>query len=273
MRHLERREVLQTGLFAGASAVGAGMPRSGSANPAWEPWRDLVNFLPNQAQLEAQRRSRGRPPLEWEVQRIENASKPTLNLDRYDVAITRLPTSGPAAGSVQQLYTHVRRNISSFLDPSIAVLRAHLATDQEEWNLAQPPTGCMMVFGIKLLGAEAERGAVVVSQSSGLRWRFSPVRIGRLVLGTHPVAGNREFALEPAGSGTHIFSVRAADRAYDATPTETVVLDGAKDCWRAFQTRLVAFIRTHGGLAEARPPLVLAPAWQDAVQHRLFTRT
>ncbi|WP_424830339.1 hypothetical protein [Ruegeria sp.] len=265
---LDRRSLIAGGV---AATLFSGSPVK--AQTPWEEWRDLTNYLPDQAALEALRTGRGRPPLVWEVQRIESAQKPTLNLDKYEIRISSLPTSGPGAGGAQNLYDAIRNNFGSFFDSSIAEFRPHIATDGTEWTQSSvPPLGGMHLFGIKAWGLELERGAVVLSGATNMSWRFSTVTIGSIIVGTHPVAGNREFLLQANGDGSHSFIIRAADRAYDHTPTEATVLDGAKDCWRAFQGRLVAFVNSGGGSAQALAPIVMAPAWSDAVANGLFTR-
>ena len=262
--------IVRRSFLAGSAAIlSAGRLPAQQAN-AFEAWRDLVNTLPDQAGLEAARQGRGRPPLVWTVQKIEDAYHPTLNLDRYEVRITRFPALGAASGGAEAFFNHVRRNFSDFLDPSIATFGPHIETDGVEWRSSgKPPLGSIHLFHI--LGI-LERGAVVLSQSDSLRWRFSPVRIGMILVGSHPVAGNRDFLLRSNGDGSHSFIVTAADRAYDVMPPESVVLGGAQDLWRAFQLRLVTFIMAQGGAAERVRPIVHGPSWSDAVAQGLFTR-
>jgi hypothetical protein len=233
-----------------------------------------LNFLPREEDLVAARKSRQRPPLQFTVQRIETAKKPLVNLDRYEVRITKLPTKGPAAGGANALYLHVRRNLNDFLKQDLASFGPHLETDRTEWDgSTPPPLGCMMVFSIKNFGSVGlERGAVTVSAVGPSSWRFSTLTIGSIIIGTHPVAGNREFGLRPGPMGSHIFYTRAADRAFDHLPSEDTVLNGARELWQAFQAKLSDFIQTHGGQATVIAPTVHQPRFDEVRQAGVFTR-
>lgn len=100
--------------------------------------------------------------------------------------------------------------------------------------------------------------------------RFTPIKMP-FPIGTHPVAGNREFGLRPAGSG-YVFYTQAADRAYDLTPPERIVLDGAQSLWRSMQTKVAAFVNAHGGQATITGPVVLEPSFEQLKAAKLFTR-
>lgn len=275
MKHLGRRALAK--LATGAPLVLAshyGLVSPAAGNPVWEPWRDLLNFLPREEDLAAARKARQRPPLQFAVQRIETAKKPLVNLDRYEVRVTKLPTKGPAAGGADTFYRYVRRNFNDFLKQDLASFGPHLDSDRTEWdNAVAPPLGCMMVFSIQNFGAIGlERGAVTVSAAGPSSWRFSTVTIGSIVIGTHPVAGNREFGLRPGPTGSYVFYTQAADRAFDNLPSEDTVLNGAKELWQTFQTKLSDFVQVHGGQANVVTPTVHQPRFVDVKQAGVFTR-
>jgi hypothetical protein len=255
-------------LTAGCACVGIGASVLAAADSAWAAWRDLLNFKPDSAALSAARAARGRPPLEFEVQRIERASKPTVNLDNFAVRIDSLPSQFATNAS---LLAYVRKNINNFFDPAVAQLSSHLPEDNTEWQRdGAPLLGTIMLFNIKKWGLPAERGAVIVSKATDTSWIFSPIRIGRIIVGSHPVAGNREFGIRSEG-GAQLLYVRAADRPYDLTPPESVVFEGADALWSSFQARTVKFINEHAGKATVVPPVKYRVPWQDVVAAGYFT--
>jgi hypothetical protein len=234
------------------------------SDPSWSSWSDLLNFAPSHETLSNARRDRARPPLEFDIQRISDAVKPEVNLDNFGVRITSFPTLNGKRLTDVELLSYVRRNLNSFFDPDVAQIRGHLADDAKEWDRSGAPLlGTMMVFDIKVSGLPVERGAVVVSQSTPRSWIFSPVKIGSIVIGTHPVAGNREFGIRPDGNASVLY-VRAADRPYDNLPPSTTVFEGADALWSDFQRRVFQFVRANGGTADVLTPIKNRPAW-DAV--------
>lgn len=265
---INRRNILQ-GVVAGASG-GLSLLSSSSAraNQAWAPWKDLISFAPDHAALLAARNSRGRPPLVFEVQRIEKAAKSVVNLDQFAVKIDRLPAVGGAQWTDLQLLNHIRKNFNEFFDTNLAKLGPHLADDQVEWSNGAT-LGTIMLFHIKKWGLPVERGAVVVSKSTQRSWIFSPVKIGAGIVGTHPVAGNREFGIRPEGGG-HLLYVRAADRPYDMVPPESVVFEGADALWTSFQTIVSKFINDNKGTALPVKPVIHRPQWQAVVDAGYF---
>lgn len=265
---VDRRSALQSLAVGVASGFSLLADRNAHANSAWSPWKDLIGFAPDHPALVAARKARGRAPLVFEVQRIENATKPVVNLDQFAVKIETLPTVGGTKLTDGQLLEHVRKNLNSFFDPNVAKLGAHLPDDQTEWNKGLV-LGTIMLFHIFKWNVEIERGAVVVSMTSPRSWVFSPVKIGSGIVGTHPVAGNREFGIRPEGT-SHVLYVRAADRPYDTIPPESVVFEGADALWSSFQTRVTKFINENGGKATAVAPVIHRPQWKAVVDAGYF---
>jgi len=105
-----------------------------------------------------------------------------------------------------------------------------------------------------------------------MSWRFSTVTIGSIIIGTHPVAGNREFGLRARPGGSYVFYTQATDRAFDDLPSEDTVLNGAKDLWQAFQVNLRDFVQANGGRASAETPLVQQPLFEDVKKAGVFSR-
>ena len=240
------------------------------AEPAWAAWKDLLNFAPDHEALSNMRAARGRPPLVFEIQRIANAEKPVVNLDQFAVRIQTLPKIGGSMATDIQLLSHVRTNLNDFFDPKVAQLAPHLPEDQTEWNQQATP-GTIMLFHINKWGIPIERGAVIVSKVTPRSWIFSPVKIGAGIIGTHPVAGNREFGIRSEGRAQVLY-VRAADRPYDKLPPEKVVFEGADALWTSFQERLVKFVNDNGGKATLVTPIMYRPPWQAVVDEGYFTK-
>jgi hypothetical protein len=265
---VDRRRVVQHLAVATAAGFSLLAVRDVQANPAWAQWKDLISFAPDQPALVAARNARGRPPLVFEVQRIENAAKSVINLDQFGVKIDTLPKVGGAKMTDVQLLNHVRKNLNSFFDANIAKLGAHLPDDQIEWDKSAM-IGTIMLFHIYKWGLPIERGAVVISKSTPRSWVFSPIKIGAGIIGTHPVAGNREFGIRPDGSG-HVLYVRAADRPFDVLPPESVVFAGADALWASFQARVAKFVNENGGKATAIASVIHRPEWTAVVDAGYF---
>lgn len=265
---VNRRRVVQRLAVGAAAGFSLLTIRDALANPAWALWKDLISFAPDRPALVAVRKARGRAPLVFEVQRIENAAKSVVNLDQFAVKVDVLPTVGGAKLTDVQLLNHVRKNLKSFFDANVAELGAHLPEDQAEWDKGVM-LGTIMLFRIYKWGLPIERGAVVVSSSTPRSWVFSPVKIGAGIIGTHPVAGNREFGIRPEGTG-HVLYVRAADRPYDTLPPESVVFEGADALWSSFQANIVKFVSENGGNATAVAPVIHRPQWNAVVDAGYF---
>jgi len=264
---LNRRELVAN--LAASAAVGLSESRAALADPAWADWRDLLNFAPDKSALVAARTARHRPPLQFDIQRISDASKPTVNLDNFGVSITKMPRLNGNTLTDIQLLTHVRKNLNSFFDPGSAQISEHLPEDLTEWNQeAMPLLGTIMVFHIPVLGI-GERGAVVVSKVATRSWIFSPVKIGVGIIGSHPVAGNREFGIKTVGAAQVLY-VRAADRPYDNVPPESVVFNGADKLWTSYQERVKQFVNDNGGAATIVTPVKYRPAWKQVVDEGYY---
>jgi hypothetical protein len=265
---VDRRSAVQNLAVGVAAAFSLFADRNAQADPAWSPWKDLISFAPDHLALVAARKARGRAPLVFEVQRIENAAKPVVNLDQFAVKLEMLPTVDGAKLTDVQLLNHVRKNLNSFFDPNFAKLGAHLPDDQAEWDKGVV-LGTIMLFHIYKWGVPIERGAVVVSKSTPRSWVFSPVKIGSGIIGTHPVAGNREFGIRPEGTG-HVLYVRAADRPYDTLPPESVIFEGADALWSSFQASVAKFVNENGGKAASVAPVIHRPQWKAVVDAGYF---
>ena len=193
-------------------------------------WRDLFNWS-TPADVAAGVAARG-----MSVQRIADA-RGELNLDRYEVRITRLPTGHTATSFFAQFRAH----LNDFVDTRNSEFIAYTpGTDDVRWASANPVG---TVHKIDIVGPK--NAAVVTSLYEPTRWRFSTITTPWS--GAHPVSGHREFGVREDGGATILYT-RAADRATGSIG-ETVVWLGADQLWRSMQTRVADWVNQHGGAA------------------------
>ena len=129
--------------------------------------------------------------------------------------------------------------------------------------------GTIMLFHIEKWRVPIERGAVIVSKVTPRSWIFSPIKIGAGIVGTHPVAGNREFGIKAADGG-YVLYVRAADRPYDNLPPESVVFEGADALWASYQALVAKFVNDNEGKATVVTPTRHRPQWKSLVDEGYF---
>lgn len=233
-------------------------------------WKDLINLRPDEAALKAARRARNRSDAGLKVQRIEHARGPNVNFDEYSVTITRLPTSGPK--SIDQLIQYIRINLNDFLDDEFATFEGFKNEDSSDWRSQRnAPIGSVMLFSIPFppkwyLGyLIQEKAAVVVSEASKHTWTFSPVTIGILAPGEHPVSGNREFGLRQEGGAHPQIYTRGVDRAIGGRLdlNQQAIFRGAGALWGSFQRNVKSFIEKNGGAAQINRPIIRRPKWHS----------
>lgn len=268
---MNRREIV-TGALVAPFYAGHAIAQT----PPWAAWGDLLNALPTAGAMNAARNRRGRSNVAMEVQKIESAAGHIVNFDTYAVDIKSLPNSGPSTQA--GLFNHIRVNLPEFLDPSVSTLGPFTAganSDATDWAAeGNAPLGSVMVFKIPVFGPAHEKGAVVTSISEERRWVFTPVKIGSMNPGEHPVCGNREFGIRSATGMLAQIYTRAADRPTDHLfPPESEVFKGADALWRSFQKRVVDFIVAHGGAASAAAPVIHRPSWESVRTSGLFRRS
>ncbi|WP_037317374.1 hypothetical protein [Ruegeria halocynthiae] len=223
----------------------------------WSDWVDLANFKPDAAPLQQTRADRGHSAKDYKVQRIDEGTGSAVNVDEYVVRIDTLPSGM----NKTQFFWHVRKNLNSFFDQSVASFDGFNGDDTGDWGSQSIALlGTIMVFQISTLGGVGnDEAAVVVSRTSDFSWVFSPVTDEALVLGfgDHPVAGNREFGLREVG-GHMEFYTRAFDRVYPSlvSAAEETAFEGADKLWKSLQTNLENFVNSNGGSATKQTPNV-----------------
>lgn len=173
------------------------------------------------------------------IQRFADAHG-ALNLDRYEVRISRLPSGA----TPESLVAEIRKNINQYVDTRNSEFIPYDASDATLWS-SNSPFGA--VLKIDILGPD--NASVVCSLAEARRWRFTTIHAPWS--GDHPVSGHREFGIRPDGDG-FIFFTRAADRATDGI-AETVVWAGANHLWQSLQRKVTDYVNSHGGAASILP--------------------
>jgi V8-like Glu-specific endopeptidase len=176
------------------------------------------------------------------VQRIADAVG-ALNLDRYEVRITSVPSGYTDV----TLLEYVRTHLNDFLDTDNSEFIPYASGDDDvKWTSASPVG---TVFKIDIIGPD--NAAVVTSLVEDHRWRFTTVHTPWS--GDHPVSGHREFGVRSEANGAVVVYTRGADRATDGLG-ESIVFFGADRLWKSFQSKLVDWVSAHGGSASAPEP-------------------
>ena len=192
-------------------------------------WQDLYNYRAPAA-VEAAISSRG-----FRLQGIGDAAG-ALNLDKYEINCSQLPTGYSAAQVVELL----RKTINNFLNTSNTEFLPYDATDAALIASANPVPA---VWKLDIVGPD--NAAVVIAQSTPSYFRVCTVETPDT--GSHPVSGTREWGYR-GNDGAYVFYTRAADRATYGV-METAVWAGADHLWRSLQTKLTDWINANGGAA------------------------
>lgn len=192
-------------------------------------WRDLYNYRVPAAVASAVA-ARG-----FRLQTIADAAG-ALNLDKYEVNCTQLPTGYSAAQVVELM----RKSMNSFIDTDNTEFLPYDASDAALLAAANPVPA---VWKLDIVGPD--NAAVVIAESNSHYFRVCTVETPDT--GSHPVSGTREWGYR-GGEGGYVFYTRAADRATYGV-METVVWTGANHLWRSLQTKLTDWINANGGAA------------------------
>jgi hypothetical protein len=191
-----------------------------------------------------------------------------LNMDLYQVRISKLPIVNRAQLTPEALLDYVRSNFNDFVDTKIASFAPFENPDKTSW--AAPKPGDRL--GSVILITMTDTGAVVCSGATSDKWVFTTVRMPPWPTshGVHPVSGHREFAIRPLPGDAWALGTRGADR---TTGFPEGMVEGfpgsgpfarADALWRSFQARVVDFVRSHQGEAEVIPPFAHHCNWEVA---------
>jgi hypothetical protein len=176
--------------------------------------------------------------------------------------------------SAEQLLSHIRLNINSFVDRNIAEFAPYNASEKRKW-LSASPLGAVIHIDMKMWGGwvNPDDGSVVVAHYTPQNWIFST--IWTLGDGGHPVSGNRQFGFWPSDSGAYIYFTKGADRTTTAVDTmmSSKVFSAAHALWLSLQQRIAAFVNGAGGSATVQSATSRRYDWPSvkAAYHRPTT--
>jgi hypothetical protein len=257
------------------SASSTAVARGG---PWWAAWADLISFRPSTA---IQTSVNGRSS-DWYIHKLEDAYG-DINLDKYPVAVSSLP-SGMSAES---LLEHVRTHINDFVDPSYSRFDPYddkyppaVFGDKARW-LSSSPESAVISIQMRMGGTgpsnpgnwnwrtgkrtenyiNPDDGSVVCAEKRSNYWIFSTLYTTQDK--GHPVSGNRQFGFLPDPAGGYIFYTRGSDRQtsfFDQLPI-TPVFIMADLLWKSFQERLANYVNSNGGSATKATPVSERVYW------------
>jgi len=211
---------------------------------------------------------------DWEIQYIEEANSPIVNMDYYPIRITTLPKD-PATGikfTPEGFFNHVRKNLGAFFQGSGTEFGPYNSTEGIVWNSSNYLSAIMRFdIDVSLVGVlpGQQDGSVICSYVNGNVWRFTTIESPRDW--NHPVSGTREFGLEVNPDGTYTFYTRGVDRVAEPfdqfmgkLPNTQNAFDGGDALWSQFQLNLVSFVNSpvNGGSSQSLAKVVNRPDWE-----------
>jgi len=110
-----------------------------------------------------------------------------------------------------------------------------------------------------------DNGSVIVSRHNSSGWTFSTINEPKY--GSHPVSGHRDFGYVQNPNGSYTFYTRGVDRLTNILGTTLeylrgVPFDNADNLWRSFQSKIINYVRKHGGTAESKTEEIHRPNWE-----------
>jgi hypothetical protein len=198
---------------------------------------------------------------DWNIQYIENAQGPVVNMDYFSVKISQFPIN-PTTGqrfTPQGFYDYVRSNINTFFEGNSTEFGPYNSTESTVWSSSNY-LGAIMRFDIALeiegIVIGQQDGSVICSENNSMSWTFTTIESP--MDWNHPVSGNRQFGLNYNSDGTYTFYTRGVDRiaesfdnwvgGINAIPS---AFDGADALWTTFQNNLGSFINSSANQGQA----------------------
>lgn len=221
-------------------------------------WEDLIEFKPpksiydkfaeeNKTLIAA---PNAEAPL-WYVQEIEDALGSKINLDKYSVTITELPTVNGDQMTIEELFDYIRINLDDFKSDDLANFFDYPDTEfaeSQRWE-SDDYVGVIKVFRAYLNALVYDDLAVVASNQTESSWTFTTVHSP--VTNNHAVSGNRQFGFTINGDGTYTIYTRGADVATGVTDVIAgeAVFEGAENLWNNFLDNIIQFVNSNSGNA------------------------
>ncbi|MEQ9404463.1 MAG: hypothetical protein RIM99_12795 [Cyclobacteriaceae bacterium] len=211
---------------------------------------------------------------DWDIQYIEDAEGPVVNLDYFPVKITQLPND-PETGQTftpGAFFNYVRTNLNTFFENNSTEFGPYNGNEAILWNSSNY-LGAIMRFDIIIendLGmiVGQQDGSVICSKQEPTIWTFTTIESP--TDWNHPVSGNRQFGLQLDSDGSYTFYTKGVDRVAESSdvffgnlPTMNSAFEGGDLLWSAFQQNLETFINNpdNGGIAQVQSPKTDRPDW------------
>ncbi|QBO58799.1 hypothetical protein [Chryseobacterium salivictor] len=210
-----------------------------------------------------------------QIQNIELANAPRVNMDLFPVKITNMPYKSPGVKyTPAQFFDYFRKNINTLIQkPDLsqfypAVYPNYGINDTALWNSDNP------IKAILTIDIPFDPGSVICTGFGPKAWVFSTI-ISPWD-GLHPVNGNRLFGyFEDANGGMTIYT-RGVDRFTSLSGTgnnllsiltlaqESYAFSQADELWESLQGGIKKFVKDNGGGengAEIIQPTIYRPSW------------
>ncbi len=228
-------------------------------------WEDLIEFKPPKSIYDkfAAENKRLTPSIPnvpgqgspwvptWYVHEIENARGSKINLDKYSVTITELPTVNDDQMTIDELFNHIRVYLDHFNSDEIADFFDYPDeefAESENWE-TNDYVGVIKVFRAHLNAVMFDDLAVVASEQTENTWIFSTIHSPATE--NHAVSGNRQFGFTDNGDGTYTIFTRGADVAtgvIDVLAGEAIFA-GGEELWNNFLDNIIEFVNQNSGSA------------------------
>lgn len=219
----------------------------------------------------------------WEIQNIDNASGPRLNMDLFPIRITNMPykPNSNQKYSPAEFFDYFRKNINDFVDPTksqfFPIVEPISGIDETNlWN-SNNPLGALVTIQIP-----GDDGTVMCTGYNGEAWVFTTIKAPIKLDGTHPVSGHRLFGYWVDNNGFMYLFTRGVDRFTKPITNytlsyfvETFAFSEADKLWESMQTKVENFINNpeNGGLANKITPVTYRPAYPKIKNYLKGTAT
>jgi len=239
-----------------------------NGNVNYSAWNDLLRNAPNRYLLS---KANNRFYIQsFKDQKLSQADGQYINLDYYEVSISKLPPQFKDAG---QLFEYIRVNFAAFINPSpLSTLEPYDRGEGSLWKSSNPNSSIMRFKGY-VGGVNLDDADVMTmnynKSSSGGSWQFRPIsnlNIINPIWGGdkgHPLAGTREFGVAQSNNN-YIFYIQGIDRMWNSLDVVvTNKKDGyffkqANELWQGVMGRIAAYINQSGGSAIFTPRSVIS---------------
>lgn len=155
------------------------LPCAGLTN-AWLP---LIQFRPAQSVRDKLDYLSSRGFIvgmgQYYVQDLKSASGPSINLDRFSIQFSRLPTINGQQLTIQQTLNHIRLNISNYSGTLFAPQTQTGQNESNAWYSTNPMGAVIRISITGFAGLIPDNGDVIVSDYGSTYnsacWKFSTI--------------------------------------------------------------------------------------------------